>query len=117
MALSRSSQATPRPGPKTRPSEIGRVTRYPSSECAIGPRAQRPGRGHFSEWRFRGHHKPLQGRVRKPGLPRSEELPDTQAVNVPLALEHKDLEGATFQNGAFAVITSHSKAGSENQAF
>lgn len=44
-------------------------------------------------------------------------LPDTQAVNVPLALEHKDLEGATFRNGVFAVITSHSKAGSENQSF
>jgi hypothetical protein len=44
-------------------------------------------------------------------------LPDTQAVNVPLALEHKDLEGATFRNGVFAVITSHSKAESENQPF
>jgi hypothetical protein len=44
-------------------------------------------------------------------------LPDTQAVNVPLAQEHKDLEGATFRNGVFAVITSHSKAGSENQPF
>ena len=44
-------------------------------------------------------------------------LPDTQAVNVPLALEHKDLEGATFRNGVFAVITSHSKGGSENQSF
>jgi hypothetical protein len=44
-------------------------------------------------------------------------LPDTQAVNVPLALEHKDLEGATFRNGVFAVITSHSKTGSENQSF
>ena len=42
---------------------------------------------------------------------------DTQTVNVPLALEHKDLEGATFRNGEFAVITSHSKAGSENQSF
>lgn len=46
-----------------------------------------------------------------------EGLPDTHAVNVPLALEHKDLEGATFRNGVFAVITSHSKAGSENQPF
>jgi hypothetical protein len=44
-------------------------------------------------------------------------LPDTQAVNVPLALEHKDLEGATFRNGVFAVITSHTMTGSENQPF
>ena len=44
-------------------------------------------------------------------------LPDTQAVNVPLVLEHKDLEGATFRHGVFAIITSHSKAGSENQSF
>ena len=38
-------------------------------------------------------------------------------MNVPLAQEHKDLEGATFRNGVFAVITSHSKAESENQPF
>ena len=44
-------------------------------------------------------------------------LPDTQAVNVPLALDRKDLEGATFRNGVFAVITSHSMTGSENQPF
>jgi hypothetical protein len=44
-------------------------------------------------------------------------LPDTQAVNVPLVLEHKDMEGATFRNGVFAVITSHTKTGSENQSF
>jgi hypothetical protein len=44
-------------------------------------------------------------------------LPDTQAVNVPFAVEHKDLEGATFRNGVFAVITSHTKTGSENQPF
>jgi hypothetical protein len=44
-------------------------------------------------------------------------LPDTQAVNVPLVLEHKDIEGATFRNGVFTVITSHTKTGSENQSF
>jgi hypothetical protein len=44
-------------------------------------------------------------------------LPDTQAVNVPLVIEHKDIEGATFRNGVFAVITSHTKTGSENQSF
>ena len=44
-------------------------------------------------------------------------LPDTQAVNVPLALEHKDMEGGTFRNGVFAVITSHTMTGSENQPF
>ena len=44
-------------------------------------------------------------------------LPDTQAVNVPLTLDHKDMEGATFRNGVFAVITSHAKTGSENQPF
>lgn len=44
-------------------------------------------------------------------------LPDTQAVNVPLVLEHKDMEGATFRHGVFAVITSHTKTGSENQSF
>ena len=44
-------------------------------------------------------------------------LPDTQAVNVPLGLEHKDMEGATFRNGVFAVITSHTKTGAENQSF
>ena len=44
-------------------------------------------------------------------------LPDTQAVNVPLALDHKDMEGATFRHGVFAVITSHTKTGPENQPF
>ena len=38
-------------------------------------------------------------------------------MNVPLALDHRDLEGATFRNGVFAVITSHSKTGLENQPF
>jgi hypothetical protein len=44
-------------------------------------------------------------------------LPDTQAVNLPLAQEQKDMEGATFRNGIFAVITSHTKTGPENQSF
>ncbi|MBN2534867.1 MAG: hypothetical protein JXB88_18445 [Spirochaetales bacterium] len=39
-----------------------------------------------------------------------QELPDNNAVNLPLTLNHLDLEGATFHKGYFVITASLSKA-------
>jgi hypothetical protein len=36
------------------------------------------------------------------------ELPDTGAIDIPLTLNHEDLEGATYHNGYFIITTSMS---------
>lgn len=36
----------------------------------------------------------------------SSDVPDTDAVNLPLALEHADIEAATYHNGYFYITTS-----------